>query len=61
MFDGAMRVRTPVFLLTHIQIRRQLGFADKHRRLLKLNTAEAMLHRRIELVVAGWVSKEVTW
>ena len=56
-----MRERTPVFLLTHIQIRRQLGFADKHRWLLKLNTAEAMLHRRIELVVAGWVSKEVTW
>ena len=60
MVDGAVRVRTPVFPFAHIQICRQLGFADEHRWLLKLDTAEAMHHSRIELVVAGRVSKEVT-
>ena len=59
MVDGAVRKRTPVFPFTHIQICWQLGFADKHRWLLKLNAAEAMHHGRIELVLAGRVTKEV--
>ena len=58
MVDGAVRVRAPV-PFTHIQVCRQLGFADEHRWLLKLNTAEAIHHSRIELVVAGRISKEV--
>ena len=59
MVDGAVRERTPVFPFTHIQICWQFGFADEHRWLLKLNATEAMHHSRIELVVAGRVSKEV--
>ena len=57
--NGAVGERTPVLPLTHIQICWQLGLADEHRWLLKLNAAEAMHHSRIELVVAGRVSKEV--
>ena len=61
MIDGAVRAETSGFLFTHIQISWQLGFANKHRWLLKLDTAKTMHHRRIELVVASRVSKEMTW
>ena len=61
MIDGAVRAETSGFLFTHVQICWQLRFADEHRRLLKLNTAKAMHHSRIELVVASRVSKEMTW